>query len=391
MVRFAHSCLWQLPPSNAGAARRPAFSPPPPRCEVRNPAVEAAGVHLGDGVATARRAWHSGPRMSLDPAATPLPSSDAARDSGRRPRGGRRAPGAGGRDRQADRRPGAGDRAAARRAVRARALPVRRRAGPGQDAADPDAGRGAGSDVRPHPVHARSDAGRHHRHRRARGGSRHRPARVPVRARADVRQRRARRRDQPHAAQDPGGAAAVDAGVPRHGRRADLRAAAAVPGVRHPEPDRAGGHLSRCPRRSSIASCSRSTSAIRRRTRRSRSSTSRPSAYRPELRKVLSPERILELQELVLRVPAAPHVVAVRGGALPRRRRPTEPTRARVHQGVRGLGRRAARLAVPGPGGQGARDPRRPLRGVDRGRPRAGRCRCCSTACSRTSTPRPKA
>ena len=33
------------------------------------------------------------------------------------------------------------------------------------------------------------------------------------------------------------------------------------------------------------------------------------SAYRPSLRKVLSPERILELQELVLRVPAAGHVV----------------------------------------------------------------------------------
>ena len=33
------------------------------------------------------------------------------------------------------------------------------------------------------------------------------------------------------------------------------------------------------------------------------------SAYRPVLRKVLSPERILELQDLVLRVPVAPHVV----------------------------------------------------------------------------------
>jgi MoxR-like ATPase len=32
-------------------------------------------------------------------------------------------------------------------------------------------------------------------------------------------------------------------------------------------------------------------------------------AYRPTLRRVLSPERIIELQELVLRVPAAPHVV----------------------------------------------------------------------------------
>ena len=56
-------------------------------------------------------------------------------------------------------------------------------------------------------------------------------------------QRRARRRDQPHAAQDPGGAAAGDAGVPGLGGRPDLRAAAAVPGVRHAEPDRAGGHL----------------------------------------------------------------------------------------------------------------------------------------------------
>jgi MoxR-like ATPase len=32
-------------------------------------------------------------------------------------------------------------------------------------------------------------------------------------------------------------------------------------------------------------------------------------AYRPALRKVLSPERILELQELVLRVPVADHVL----------------------------------------------------------------------------------
>ena len=56
-------------------------------------------------------------------------------------------------------------------------------------------------------------------------------------------QHRPGRRDQPHAAQDPGGAAAVDAGVPRDGGRPDLRAAAAVPRVRDAEPDRAGGHL----------------------------------------------------------------------------------------------------------------------------------------------------
>ncbi len=47
------------------------------------------------------------------------------------------------------------------------------------------------------------------------------------------------------------------------------------------------------------------------------------SAYRPTLRKVLSPERILALQELVLRVPVAPHVVA-HAVALCRATRPGE-------------------------------------------------------------------
>ena len=46
-------------------------------------------------------------------------------------------------------------------------------------------------------------------------------------------------------------------------------------------------------------------------------------AYRPTLRKVLSPERILELQDLVLRVPAAPHVVS-HAVALCRASRPGE-------------------------------------------------------------------
>ena len=47
--------------------------------------------------------------------------------------------------------------------------------------------------------------------------------------------------------------------------------------------------------------------------------------YRPTLRKVLSPERILELQDLVLRVPAAPHVVG-HAVALCRATRPGEAT-----------------------------------------------------------------
>jgi MoxR-like ATPase len=48
-------------------------------------------------------------------------------------------------------------------------------------------------------------------------------------------------------------------------------------------------------------------------------------AYRPALRKVLSPDRILDLQDLVLRVPAASHVVRY-AVALGRASRPGEPT-----------------------------------------------------------------
>ena len=49
------------------------------------------------------------------------------------------------------------------------------------------------------------------------------------------------------------------------------------------------------------------------------------SGYRPELSRVLSPERILQLQELVRRVPAADHVVAY-AVSLTRATRPTSPT-----------------------------------------------------------------
>jgi len=48
-------------------------------------------------------------------------------------------------------------------------------------------------------------------------------------------------------------------------------------------------------------------------------------AYQPNLRKVLSPERILDLQQLVLCVPAAPHVVQY-AVALCRSTRPGEPS-----------------------------------------------------------------
>ena len=62
--------------------------------------------------------------------------------------------------------------------------------------------------------------------------------------RSDLRPAADGRRDQPRQPAHPVGAAAGDAGAPRHGRRRPPRRAAPVPRARDPEPDRAGRHLS---------------------------------------------------------------------------------------------------------------------------------------------------
>ena len=67
--------------------------------------------------------------------------------------------------------------------------------------------------------------------------------RVRVPARSGVRQHRAGRRDQPGLTEDAVGAARVDGRDAGHGRRHDLPARQPVHGDRHPEPDRARGHL----------------------------------------------------------------------------------------------------------------------------------------------------
>ena len=95
------------------------------------------------------------------------------------------------------------------------------------------------------------------------------------------------------------------------------------------------------------------------------------SNYAPELRPVLSPERIIQLQKLVLRVPAADHVIKY-AVALCAPDPPGRAGRARLRAPVRLVGCRPARVEVPGAGGQGPRHPRRPLRGVDRGPAGAG-------------------
>ena len=63
------------------------------------------------------------------------------------------------------------------------------------------------------------------------------------RAGPDLRERRARRRDQPGDAEDAVGAARGDGRAAGHGRRRHARAAGTVPRSRDREPDRAGGHV----------------------------------------------------------------------------------------------------------------------------------------------------
>ena len=68
-----------------------------------------------------------------------------------------------------------------------------------------------------------------------------RRARVP--AGPGLHERAARRRDQPDAAEDPGGPARGDGGAAGHDRGVAAGAARAVPRARDPEPDRVRGHV----------------------------------------------------------------------------------------------------------------------------------------------------
>ncbi len=93
--------------------------------------------------------------------------------------------------------------------------------------------------VPPDPVHARPPADRRDRRQRLQPGARG----LRVQARRDLREHRARRRDQPREPQDPVRAPRVHGGAPDHRRHGDLPARHAVHGDRDPEPDRARGHL----------------------------------------------------------------------------------------------------------------------------------------------------
>ena len=123
-----------------------------------------------------------------------------------------------GRRRQGHLRPGKRRRAHAGRAAGRRSRAAGRRARPRQDQAGRDARHRARPRRPPHPVHARPDAVRHPR-LRGDGAGRARQALLPLHPRPDLRAAPDGRRDQPRQPAHPVGAAAVDAGVSRHGRR----------------------------------------------------------------------------------------------------------------------------------------------------------------------------
>ena len=106
----------------------------------------------------------------------------------------------------------------------------------------------------PHPVHAGPAADRRHRPVDLEPAD----ARLRVPCRPGLRERSARRRDEPGAAEGAVRPARGDGRAAGHRRRCDPQPAGPVPPDRDREPDRAGRARSRCPRRSStVSSCAR--------------------------------------------------------------------------------------------------------------------------------------
>ena len=143
------------------------------------------------------------------------------------------------RGRQGRGRPGRHRDGTADRPARARPRAAGGRPGRRQDPARALVQRRARARHEAHPVHARPDAGRRVRVARLRRARR----RVRVPRGAGVHEHRARRRDQPHAAEDAVRAAGGDGRAPGLDRRRHPPAARPVPGRRDAEPDRARGHL----------------------------------------------------------------------------------------------------------------------------------------------------
>ena len=165
-------------------------------------------------------------------------------------------------------------------------------------------------------------------------------ARAAVRAGADLRADHPRRRDQPHAAEDAGGAARGDAGVPRHRRGPDLRARAAVLRARDAEPDRARRHLSAARGAARSLPVQRRHDLSLRRRRSAGGDGDDRALRRPEPARVLDGADILAFQDYVRAGAGRRRGRALRGAA--GRQLAARPRRqARVRREVGEVGRRA--------------------------------------------------
>ncbi len=93
--------------------------------------------------------------------------------------------------------------------------------------------------------------------------------------------------------------------------------------------------------------------------------------HQPKIERVLSATDILEMQDIVRKVPVAPYVIRY-AMKFTRLTRKDKGRRARLHPRLRHLGRGPAGHAVPDPGGQGAGGAARPLLRLVRGHPGRG-------------------
>ena len=246
------------------------------------------------------------------------------------------------------------------------------------------AGRGPRPLLQPHPVHPRPDAVGHHRHRRPRGGPRHR-ARAPSAScqgpssptsSSPTRSTAPRPRPRRRCCRPCRSTGSPPAAAPT---RSTCPSSSSPP--RTPSSRRAP---TRCPRPSSTASCScvdvDYPSAAEEEVRDRPAPP--PSATRPTLQQVLSPERIR----------AAPGAGAARAGRRPRgalrggpgaaTRAPRSRARPTSCKDYVAWGAGPARQPVPGARRQGPRHPRRALRRLGGGRARAGPAGARATGCS---------
>ncbi len=163
--------------------------------------------------------------------------------------------------------------------------------------------------VQPHPVHARPDALGHHRHRDPPGGpgDRRRASSGSSAGRSSptsswpTRSTARRPRRRPPCWRRCRSGRSPSAGT---ATRCPTRSSS---WPRRTRSSRRG--RTRCPRRSSTGSCSRSSSTTRRPRRSGGSTGSPPAPSTPEITPLIAGERIAALQRLVRRVPVADHCI----------------------------------------------------------------------------------